>query len=85
MNVDNRALRGIDEKRRLHGLYISVTSLEIVVRCFSAVEVGGIDGSVIGLVEQLRRELEQLSPDGHRSSIEGFAQRRWTKELAMQR
>ncbi|EMA54432.1 hypothetical protein C450_06375 [Halococcus salifodinae DSM 8989] len=35
-----------------------------------------------GLVEQLRRESEQLSSDGHRCSIEGPAQRRRAKELA---
>jgi hypothetical protein len=82
MDVYNRALRGVDEKRRLHGLYISLTPLEIVTRCFPAVEVGGIDGGVTGLVKLLRLSSEQLSPDGHRCSIKGLAQRGWTNELA---
>lgn len=82
MDVDDRALRGTDEKCRLHGLYVSITPLEIVTRCFSAVKVGGIDGGVTGLVEQLRLLLEPLSPDSHRRSIKGLAQRRRTKELA---
>src|SRR5699024_11015685 len=82
VNVDNRALRGIDEKRRLYSLYIPITPLEIVARCFSAVEVGGIDGGMTGLIEQLRRESEQLSPDDHRRSIKGPTQRGWTNELA---
>lgn len=82
MDVDNRAVGGIDEKGRLDGLYISITLLEIVVRRFSAVKVGGVDGSVTGLIEQLRRESEQLSSSRHWSSVEGFAQCRWTRELA---
>jgi len=82
MGIDNRALRGSDEKCRLYRLYGSIASLEIVTRCLPAVEVGGIDGGVTGLVEQLRRESEQLPPDGHRCSIKGLAQRGWTNELA---
>jgi len=30
VNVDNRALRGIDEERRLDGLYLTITAAEIV-------------------------------------------------------
>jgi hypothetical protein len=58
MNVDYRALRGIDEKRGLDGLYLSVATFEAVARRLSAVEVGGVDGGVAGLVEQFRRESE---------------------------
>src|SRR5699024_8582114 len=34
------------------------------------------------LVEQLRRESEQLSPDSHRCAVEGLAQRGWADEFA---
>ena len=54
MDVDNRALRGIDKKDRLRGLYATVTPLEMVARRFSAVEVRGVDSSVTELVELLR-------------------------------
>jgi hypothetical protein len=30
MYIDNRALRGIDKKRRLDGLYLMITATEIV-------------------------------------------------------
>lgn len=82
MDVDNRALRGIDEKRHLDSLYLSVTPLEIVARRLSVVEVGGVDGCVAVLLEQLRRASEQLSPDTHWRSVEGLAQRGWAGELA---
>ena len=53
-----------------------------MTRRLSAVEVGGVDGGVAVLVEQLRGESEQLSPDVHWRSVEGLTQRGWAGELA---
>lgn len=61
VNVDHRALRGIDEKRCLDRSYVSITPLEVVARRLPTIEVSGVDGGVTRLVEQLRRELEQLA------------------------
>jgi len=54
MDIDHPALHSIDEKRRLDGPFRPVKALELMTRCLSAVEVGGIDGGVSALVEQLR-------------------------------
>jgi len=82
MDIAHRVLRGIDEKRRLDGSYRPVTALEIVTRCLSAVEVGGIDGGVSPLVEQLRRESEQLAPDAVRCSVVLLTEDGWAGDLA---
>jgi hypothetical protein len=82
MDVDNRAVRGIDEKRGLYRLNLLVTPVAVVIRRLLAVEVGGVDGGVAGLVKQLRRASEQLAPDTHRRSVKQLAQRRWAGELA---
>ena len=82
VNVDHRALRVIDERRCLDRSYISIASLEVTVRRLPAVEAGGVDGGVAQLVNQLRRESEQLSPDSHRCAVEGLGQRRWPDEFA---
>jgi hypothetical protein len=82
MDVDNRALCGIDEKRGLDRPYVAITALAVVTRRLSAVEVGGADGGMSRLVEQLRRESEQLSPDVHRCPVKRLTERVWTGELA---
>jgi hypothetical protein len=38
MDVDNRALRGIDEKRGLYRLNLSVTPVAVMIRRLLAVE-----------------------------------------------
>jgi hypothetical protein len=47
-----------------------------------AVEIGGVNGSVTRLIEQLRRESEQLAPDTHRCAVKRLTERRRTEELA---
>jgi hypothetical protein len=70
VEVKDRSVGGVYQKRRLNRPYRGSCAIEVVRRCLLMVEVGGIDRGVTGLVEQLRRAAEQLSLDAHRSSLE---------------
>jgi hypothetical protein len=71
------ALRGIDKKRYLDSLCLTIAPLNIVVRRLLAVEIGGVDGGVVGLIERLRRELEPLPPDTYQCLVKRLTERRW--------
>jgi O-phosphoseryl-tRNA(Cys) synthetase len=47
-----------------------------------AVEICGVDSGVTRLIEQLRRESEQLAPDSHRCAVKRHTNCGWTGELA---
>ena len=76
VQVKDRSVSGVDQKRRLDRSYGASCPLAVVSRCLLAVEVGGIDRGVSVLVELLRRPAEQLSLHAHRCSLECLIQRR---------